>query len=276
MICTSCQHEQNTGNFCGKCGNKLVDQDAEKISAETVTTATQQSAATGDHVAQPTQPNVHIEKVKDTSKKYWSYFTHYMKQPARIFENQQQEFVNGVISIGIFAFLIGIILYSFVQSVARSTFGSYGSLLMKEYAGPTFFTAFGSVFIFTIICMILVTFSLFIIGKFFGPGYTYKEIVSHYGTHLIPFILLLVISFILILLKSYVAGNALLSIVLLFSIIILPLYIVGKYLAQKSSLIDPLYAFIIYIVLFGILFSIFTGIMMDSIVGEILDDLPLF
>lgn len=116
----------------------------------------------------------------------------------------------------------------------------------------------------------LVIGSLLLTTKFLGPDQTFKNIVGIYSTHLIPSTFLVVIALVLILLKAYVFGNLLLSFALIIAFFIVPLYILIKLLPQEESALDPLYCVIVYIVIFGIAFSIFLSVVGDTIMGDVM------
>lgn len=214
------------------------------------------------------QQNAHVEKVKETSKVYWSYYLQYLKSPSRIFANQEREFVNSLISIGLFAVLVALAAYNAAPRTGLS--GVFREL------GPSFPTILVSTVISMGIFLGVVTLAMFLINKFFGPDYSYRSIISTYGAHMAPVLLLTAVSLLLLILKSYVAGNVLLMIALCINFVILPLYIIAKLLNRQSRIIDPLYGFLSYMILVGILFSIVFAILADSLIGGILDSFVTF
>lgn len=260
MTCTNCGHSQEAGKFCGKCGSKM------ESTPLTESTAIPEQAATSDSIEQPTpqavpaEPNIHVEKLKSHSKMYSSYFMRQLKRPSLSFNQLTTEFTNGVISIVLLGVLISIALYTFINNFA----GAYG---------PGFLTIFTNILIFSIIMIGIVTLSLFMINRFFGPQLSYKSICSLYGGHLSPLLLTSAVSILLMFLKSYTYGNVLLSLVFTFAIFILPLYLISSLLTKKASTVDPLYGYMLYIGAFSILFIIFITILADSSLGEYIDAL---
>lgn len=251
----------------------IVEAPAQEASAEAA--AAHAIAGQPQH---PTEPNVHVEKVKETSKAFLNYFLHYLKHPSHIFQNQQQEFANGLISIALFAVIVGITFYNAGETFLKLLFEDafLGSDYILEAAKPSFMTVFPKVVIFILLSMAVVVFSLFVINRFFGPGYSFKEIVTVYGTHLIPFIIVLIFSFLLLLLKSYTVGNILLIIGISYPISTMPLYIIGRYLSKRATGIDPLYSFFSYIILVTVLTGIIIAIVADSVMGNLLDTIKQF
>ncbi|WP_062108881.1 CHY zinc finger protein [Bacillus niameyensis] len=291
MLCPNCGHEQNAGNLCDKCGSafdqdeansevEIPNEDQKENSSSSndshLSPAVQEvqsaQAETATAKAQTVGTDDHVEKVKEKSKQYWNYFLHFLKHPTKIFEMQNSEWVNALISIGIFVLFVSWTPILLVRSFIRGGFGDMGFLFIKEVAGY-FITGFISIFIFSLLSIAIVTFSLFIISKFFGPNISYKDIISHYGALFNPALILIILSFLLVLLKSQFIGTMLLTIALVIALSVVPLYLMGKYLAKESKLIDPFYAFLLYMVLSVTLFSIVSGIIMDTTAGSIFNQL---
>ncbi|MBS4223301.1 zinc ribbon domain-containing protein [Lederbergia citrea] len=291
MFCQNCGNEQETGKFCGKCGSALVQQvSPQQNQATTVneTAATNETAAVYTQQPpvqsqaviqqQPVQPNVHVETVKATSKKYWSYFTHYVKQPSRIFENQQQEFVNGTISIAVFVALIGFIFYYLIKEIA-GLIGKFANFVASDFpfdlmggfkfAGPSFFSVFSKAYFLTLIALAIITVSMFVINKYFGPGYSFKEIISVYGTLLTPFSVLALATLLIFMANLYELGFLFLNVIFVFSLLILPFYILSTYLKTKSTGIDSVYSLVAYYGISSILFYIYFRVFLSSTIGRV-------
>lgn len=248
MNCTNCGHERMAGNFCGKCGASFSEQ----------------SLDNKDVITKQIESNPHIENIKDKSKLYFNYFIKYLKNPSHIYQKDENEFINGIISIVLLATLIG---FSFFTLVHNNAYDIYNT---------SFFSIFGSLFMFSIISIGLVLLTLLLINNFFGPQHSFKSIISLYGGHLSPVILLGVVSLLLLFLKSFTFGSIILIIAFLFSVFILPLYLISFLLTKKSNSADPFYGFIIYIMTFSILLSIFTIILADSTISNYLSDFKYF
>lgn len=288
MICETCNHVQDAGKFCGKCGGKMIEAPAANERTQHLAeqptgkeiqhqTAAQQAAAQEPHAGasaqtapQPAQPNVNVEKVKETSKAYWNYFLHYLKRPSLVFQNQEQEFRNGLISIGLFAVLAGLVFYTLAGAFIQDAYGSY--LIDK----PDFIPIFLGAVILSLIFMAIVAVSLFGINKYFGPGYSFKEVIGTYGTHVGPLLIVLVLSLLLFLVKAYTGGIFLLIAGLGAAISLVPLYIMSRYLTVRSKGPDALYAYLIYIVLASVLSYIVISIMADSAIGNMIGEINDF
>ena len=266
MKCMKCGHDQDTGNFCGKCGIRFEESFKDPIETP-VPPVVEQAATLPQQPVQPIEPNVHVEKVKVKSKVYFSYFMQYLKSPSLAYNRGEAEFSNSLISIILLVTIIGLSLHTFVSKM-------FGGLI--DGYGPGFFSLFGGVFIFTAVAIGIVLLSLFLINKFFGPQLSLNAIVSLYGAHLSPILILAAASLLLMMLRSFTYGNFTLSIVFMFIIFILPLYLISLLLTKNSTAVDPLYSYIFYIALFSILFIIFVTILADSSLGGYIDELTYF
>ena len=266
MICVNCGHQQESGNFCGKCGTKFDTtgaQPTELVSNQNTTTAEQ--AATTVETEQPTatpiapaEPNIYIENTKRKSKLYFKYFMQQLKEPTLAKSQGESQYSNGLISICLLAILIGL---SFFAGIA--TTGIYE---------PSFLSVFIGMLFFSLASMGLVVVTLWLIRNFFGPQDSFKSIIGLYSGHLSPVLLVGVASLLLMLLKSYAFGSLSLVLVFIFSISLLPLYLITVLLTKKSSNLDPLYGYVIYIVAFSIFIMILTFILADSTIGGLLED----
>lgn len=305
--CSHCGFEQEDGQFCGNCGNPLDDNHVDEAASqddpietqeeredtyqtqssvereftdeepEVMAGVKQQAASeslTSEQVhtkqGQSDEQNDTVERVKQVSNDYWSYFIYYLKYPLQIFDNQKEEFVNGLISLILVAGLLALNTYFMMRNLLAVSFG-----FAMDVAGPPFFSVFTTTFLFIAVSLALVALILFGVSKFFGPSVSYKDLISLYGGHLNHAIFLSVISFVLLLVKANTVGMLLLFFILGTVLTSVPLYLINRLLTKKSKSIDPLYAYLIYIVVAGIAFVILLSIMTDSAIGGLLDGLPL-
>ncbi|MER2090420.1 MAG: hypothetical protein ABS920_11835 [Sporosarcina sp.] len=271
MNCVNCGNSQEVGKFCGKCGTPFAPVNNETATPEQAATTANRAGEGHMHQAPntaqaqqmpqpaPVEPNIHVEKIKAQSKMYGGYFMQHLKRPSHAFNQSQEGFVNGLISV----ILLGVVFALIVSAVSSSFLSSYG---------PSFISVFGSTIISVLIVVGLPIVTLFIINKLFGPQLSFKSIISIYGAHLSPLLIGSGAALILILLKSFAFANVILATVLMFAIFILPLYLISVLLTKKSTnTLDPLYGFILYLVLFTILFIIFITILADSALGQFID-----
>lgn len=286
--CITCGNEQEVGKFCGKCGAKFEEgvtpvstSDIGPISTETSkvevnATANPDSVVQAPTRSVPAQPNEHVEKVKGQSKKFWNYFTKYIKNPSEIFATGEREFVNALISIFLFALIFSVTVYVSISGFARQAMdglGEIGGLFMDEYQGPPFFTVFTSAFMFTLVSVALVVVALLITSKLFGPAISWKEIVSHYGTLILTSSVLAIIGLLLLIFKAFLFGNIIVILSFLLMLIVVPSFIISRLLLSQSKSVDRFYGYLLYIVLFAIIYSIYITIIADSTIGRVIDQL---
>lgn len=253
MQCSECGTKQHEGKFCGDCGGQLIEAtDGEGHSQEQIAASEEPATAT----TASTSTNESMEKVMEMSRAFGAYFTHYLKQPSRIFSKGSDEFKNGLISMIVVAVLFALAFYNLIK------FDFYGM-------GPSFLSVVGNA-LFGIAVFIAVIISLlFLINKFFGgKNLTFADIASIYGVHLLPVVILVGATLLLALANSLTLASVLLSISMIFITIILPLYLISSLLTQHPKGVDPLYGYVFYIVAAVISFLIIFAIFVDSLVNQ--------
>lgn len=274
MVCPNCKHQQDSGKFCGVCGTILATQNVEREEAlhgSSVNAKTTMSSAAVPAYQAPAEPNQHVEKVKETSKQYWNYFLHYFKKPGTIMENPAHSFINACITIAIFAIIFSLSIHKNLSIVLQPLEELGGFLGEQPSMMPSFVSIFFSSALSIILIFLLSMASIFVVNKMAGPVQSFKNILSAFGTLLIPPTVLLAVAYILLLIESYVIGNTLVIVSLSFSISVLPLYLITVLLKQSSKVVDSYYAFIAYIILFAISLSILVSIFFDSTIGRYIE-----
>ncbi|WP_211654840.1 zinc ribbon domain-containing protein [Planococcus alpniumensis] len=272
MKCPNCQHEQDTGKFCGKCGAGLVaNPNVESQATAAPEPAGYNAAAAVNPV--PTEPNQHVEKVKVQSKQYWNYFLRYFKKPGLIVDQSADQFVNALITMGIFALFFSLAIYKNL-SMAISPMDDFGDFFgSSQSLMPSFFSVlFGTVltlgFLFA-----LAAACIFVVNKFAGPDESFKSIVTSFGTLMVPSVALVVLAYALLLISSMTFGNLMLFISLSLAISVMPLYLVTALLKKTTKSFDSYYAYLTYIVLFTVGTFIIMTVFFDSTIGRYMDDL---
>lgn len=213
--------------------------------------------------------NQTVERMKETSKEFWSYFTYYLKQPSHIFAKRSTEVNNGIINIVVMLILLSLSTYFLIRNFTIvAGFGYVQSV--------PFFPIFGNTIFFTALFIILVVAILFGVNKLFGTGYSFKEVLSLYGGHLSLATILAAAAFILLLVKANLIGMILITIVFGLAITSAPIYLISSLLTQKSKSLDPYYGYLIYTVAVGIGFFILFTILADSTIGGFFDELSYY
>lgn len=199
-----------------------------------------QSAIMAEPQTRYRQPNPMLEQFKGTVEDYGRYFLKYAKNPSAVFRNPQEEFFNGLTTFLLLVFVAGI---------------SYFSL---EPAGETFVPFLGQTLLYFVVHAAIIIISLYTVSRFFGPELSIKKFIAIYGTHLIPAAVIGVLALLLIQLDFAAYGIVLLALsATYYTLFILPLYLIVKLLSTRTSLIDPLYAYLSYIAMAGILHTFF-------------------
>src|SRR5699024_6690988 len=171
LKCSNCGHEQESGKFCGKCGQPLT-QPTNAGTEETAATAavnTQQNhvqnAQPNPNTQQPQQPqqqaqqqqvNPTVEKMKATSRSYWAYFVRYIKQPSLAFQSGATEFTSAIISCVLYVVLLALSVYFLVR---QNTYGMFDA---------TFFMHFIGVVLFLVVIIALMSLYIFFTILYFG------------------------------------------------------------------------------------------------------------
>lgn len=251
MICPNCSHENEGGRFCIKCGTPLKREINNEVASTTETIA--QSS--------PAQPNKYIETTKQASKMYFNYFLQVLKQPyssSRIIGADQ--FINGLITMIIYSFLIPLISYFTIKGALNSYdpyglgFGSslpFSDIVLK----PTL-----AYFIF----ILLVTAFSFLAIRLGKVNVSFKEVMARFGSLLVPTIAL----FIITLLVSFIEVRwvvPLLFFGLISSILLVPPLVITSFKKGMKDGIDIIYGSLITYALTFITLYIMGNMLFESL-----------
>lgn len=280
MKCPNCQHEQSTGKFCGKCGTVLTANSGEAVqntappaqeSAIQFTAATPETAAPVYQA--PTEPNQHVEKVKETSKQYWSYFLQYIKKPGTIVEQPIGQMVNALITLGIFALIFSMAIYKNLGTVLAPVDQMGGIFGSSQSVMPSFFSVLLTAVFSLGVIFALAAGCIYLVNKFAGPDESFKNIITYFGTLAVPSVVLVLAAFVLLLIESIIFGNILLILSLSLTVSLMPLYLITVLLKKTVKSFDSFYAYLSYIVLFAISSAIVMTVFFDSTIGRYIEDL---
>ncbi|AOV08552.1 hypothetical protein [Sporosarcina ureilytica] len=248
MQCRHCGHKQDHGYYCGMCGVQLDTTNRINHTPSTVTVSNEQT----NNFPATMESNLQFEQLKEKIILYLQYFVRYLKKPTHIFKHKQEVNKNGMISILLFAMIVGLSFYQ----LALNSFYLPGE--------PSFTSNFGGFFVIILGLISIGLVALNLINHFFGPQFSFRVMISLYSAHLPLFILLTLLSFILIILNSISFGTTLLVISTLFVIIVLPFYLMIYLLIKKSVGLDTFYACIVYLFTFSTLLLLFLSLFGDS------------
>lgn len=261
--CSSCEHTQEVGNFCGKCGAPLIDSNAVP-SQEAHTEAASTIEPNQVPPARNVQPNEQIENIKVESKKYFNYFISQLKEPSAAEDDGAASFKNGLITVISYIILTAIAIYTSIQVTIPRGFGF-------ESLAPSIFQMIISLGVFFALIFVVNITSIFVTSKLFSTNLTFQETFNKISKYYVVPSALSVVAIVLGILKSL--GATTFVIITGFSIAfgIIPIFVMVKLLANESKGIDRFYAFIFYL-LFNIVIVVIAMILIaDSMVGEMLE-----
>lgn len=253
MICKNCGQDNQEGKFCQSCGANLAGDSNEETAAvvETHGDNTHHSSQT----EKESNLNEYLEKTKDISKTYFSYFTRVLKSP--LTESQtirKEEFVNGIITIVLYALLIPLMAYLSLGSARHYMASPFFNVFFKPALGYT-------VFIFLIAGFSFLAIQL---GK---AKADIKDVIARFGALLVPFIVIFVIAFILALLQTGFYA-VVLSLGLMGSIMAVPPLVIYSYKKDVKGGLDTLYGVLLTYILTSITLGIMSAILIENILGN--------
>lgn len=195
MTCTNCNHLNDGGKFCEKCGTALLSSQSASV-----------EAAASASLAEPAgnQQHQYIEGAKNISKTYFTYFLQVIKKPyASSVGVGSEHFVNGIITLALYAILIPLMLYFAFKGVLADMGGFGGEFLgeFSEEIQPSFTDiVLKPILAYAIFIMLVATFT-FSSVRIGGSIASYKEVVARFGSFQIPFVAILAIGLIMSILK---------------------------------------------------------------------------
>lgn len=184
MICSNCQHEQQSGKYCEKCGSVIaVSEEVVVEKPETV-----EAEATGGATVNTSSNKETTENVKKALNSYGAYFLKTLKNPTDALKAEANLFTTGLINIGIYIITFGLAVYFIIHSVT------------KEFAGifavevPFFSIFFRSAFI-SLLFLAIGLVSTIMMAKWVGKSSdSYQQFVSQFGSLLVPILMLHIIA----------------------------------------------------------------------------------
>lgn len=237
MNCPNCQHQNIGGNFCEQCGTRL---------AASETAATTESYYQRTDQAS-TQPNKQIEMAKKVSKMYLSYFMTVIKKPYVKAQNVgNEQFVNGLITIGLYALFIPLVMFFGLGEVKEYMASPFFDIVLK----PTL-----AYFVF-ILLVATYTFGAVKLGKI---DVSYKDVIARFGTTLVPFVVLFAIAIMFAIFKFEMLFVLLMVLGFVASIFTIPALVIASFKKSVTQGLDAIYGTVLtYITTF-----ITIGIMAD-------------
>ena len=243
MKCEHCNHEQASGKFCGKCGTPLQEVETGEVKEVTGDQSEVEVAATVESLQPsvptpnpaPAQPNEHVERVKDTSKRYIEYVKEFAVNPSRIFNASENQFTNAIITMAIILILASYTIFLAIKSfytMATESFAGnmlgddIGGFLESQVPKLSLFPTYGNVLMTLLFVLGLSVAISLVVLKIAKQPLNFKRFISIYGTFLIPVVGVIVLSFLFVLINKVVLGLALLILGFSLAVYLYPLRIV--------------------------------------------------
>jgi hypothetical protein len=287
LKCVNCSHEQASGKFCGKCGTPLQVAETPVLEEIPVSNPVNETVATVESASvaqpsQPTKPNEQVELVKETSKKYIEYVKEFAVKPSRIFTNPESQFTNALITLAILLLLASYTIFSAIKSVYNSTMAGFGNDFADLFESQTpklpFFSIFGNTFMIFLSLVALSVVVTLVVLKISKQPVNFKSLVSIYGTHLIPVIGIVVLSFLLVLINNLVFGMGLFFLGIAMTVFLYPVRIVTHNFIEELK-VDVSHRGLMYFGGFSIALYVVVTQYLISKVGsfmELIDQLDYF
>ncbi|WP_071392766.1 hypothetical protein [Bacillus tuaregi] len=252
MHCSHCGHSQTSGKFCVKCGNSFVRfNDVENdLPASEMTVSIQPNVAADKS----------MNKAKTASSQYFHYFFSYLKNPTKSFENNSVSLMNGIVTWLIVTLMIGFIVYTGIKHFVEFYADSLSDIIQTSYFMPVFSRAWG-ISIATTGLIILILYGL--IHLFIRPR-SLKWVASMYGSVLLPVVILSLLTWLLIMMRSYTSALIVFTFTLSMMTIVLPLIVLFQASNGIKTKMDRTYLGFIYIVTYTIATYILYYIVLES------------
>lgn len=176
LVCKQCNHEQESGKFCGQCGGPLVEQTEE--SAEQ-----QEAHASRNETAAAAADTVQTEQRNNVFQSYLAFITNLIKNPTRALQLNENYFGYGLISISIFALAYALTYYFLANKITKEMFGPLTtSLPFIDITVPLFF--------FIILFIAGAVVSIFVAVKLLNNPSSVKNVIAQFGGLLVPFMVI--------------------------------------------------------------------------------------
>lgn len=186
MICSNCQNEQESGKYCEKCGSVLTVE--KEVEVSQVETTEAEGAATTNVDTSASTTNETSENVKKALNNYGTYFLKNLKNPTNALKADENLFISGLITIGIYILTFGLAIYFIIYSITKDFAGFFGVEV------PFFSIFFRSVFI-ALLFLAIGLLSTIAMAKWVGKStISYQQFVSQYSSLLVPLVVLHIVA----------------------------------------------------------------------------------
>lgn len=221
MNCPNCEEYIEEGKFCTNCGTELT------VDAATTETADPVNVEpTQENIQQEPVQSASIEKKEGAGLDIADYYTRLVKKPAQALETTANDLIPGIITLVVFALLIGSESYYLMSELAGG------------YISPSFTDDFLVPFLrFGLVLVAVVAFTFWGL-KFTANELSFQDVFAKYTAFLIPFVLLFALGFILEVINLPSIPNAVMGVSSNAPLLVIPTLII---LNSKKKEIDLIY-----------------------------------
>ncbi|WP_106769487.1 hypothetical protein [Paenibacillus faecalis] len=286
MNCKICGHKNTDASFCEKCGTRLAsevverkpdqpevypesNQSEDKMPTSNITKGPLEETETvryqvpmnnmytapkasmpqdrstphehstpGTAGNEPSQIKPYLESAKKNSKIYFKYFVNSLKSPLAVAQKTgSEQLLNGIISLAIFSILLPLMIY----------FSFPGKSLMSS---PFVDIVLKPVFWIALFMFLIAVYTFGAVKLSTNPKVSLKEIIARFGTLLVPFIVIFLAAFFLLVIGIGM-GGLLLTIAMIGSMFSIPVLITLSYKREVNGAMDTMYAILlVYLAIF--------------------------
>ena len=225
MNCTICNEYIDEGRFCPNCGTALQEE-AAAMTDETLNSPSpieenthQEPIATNQRVNRSATPKFSFDIIAD-------YYKKLVKKPFTAIEKTENDIIPGIISLIIFALLVGAESYYSMKE------------LSSGFISPSFTSDFLLSFLRFSLILVFVAAITFAALKLTVNESSFKDVFAKYTAFLVPFLLLFAAGFLLELISLPTIPGQLISISLRAPLLVIPAIFI---LNSKKKEIDLIY-----------------------------------
>lgn len=266
LICPSCHNEQESGKFCGVCGEKLESAAANANAVATqegpVNTGASRQAAdaeTAGTAETGQRQNETADKIKNGLDNYWHYFLELMKNPTGALYVNEGQLLNGVITLIIFALASSISVYFLANSIV-------GGMISVPFFSFTFQLLFVAV-----VFLALAFASTLMMTKAAKNQDSVKTLLTQFGSLAVPFAAINIVAILAGLAGSSVFTMLLLAVSYALFLYFVPALFVYEKANQVSRNGHKVYISLAAVLIMTVLTFFVSGIMLSDMIDSIAD-----
>ncbi|WP_164667770.1 hypothetical protein [Virgibacillus doumboii] len=230
LVCPNCNSKQESGKFCGVCGGTLESMENAGSTARENPTGTDANEQTAAAVTAQPQAQQTTEKIKNGVSQYGTYFLDLLKNPTTAFRTNENHFINGLITLILYAITFSLSLYFLANSLYKSLMGGFGDVAGAGSSIPFFALNSRLVFFIAILAAVSFAGALAMIKVAKNQENT-KTLITNFGSLVVPFTAINTLAVL-----TGIAGTVKLTLILLgVSLILLTLFIPVLFVFEKAT-----------------------------------------